>query len=58
MNITISQTTLDSILGRLADLERRVMDNTTDIKTLTTDATDLRSELEYLEKEINAIAPL
>ena len=58
MNITISQSTLDSILGRLADLERRVMDNTTDIKTLTTDATDLRSELKYLEKEINAIAPL
>lgn len=58
MNITISQSTLDSILGRLADLERLVMDNTTDIKTLTTDATDLRSELEYLEKEINAIAPL
>jgi hypothetical protein len=58
MNITISQTILDSILGRLADLERHVMDNTSDIKLIKIECQELQSELSYLEREINAIAPL
>ena len=55
MNITISQVTLDSILGRLADLERRVMDNTTDIKLVKLEFDDVRQDLKYIEGEIDAL---
>jgi len=55
MNITISQTTLDSILGRLSDLERQTLDNTTDIKYLKLDTVELRDDLTFLEREAGAL---
>lgn len=55
-SIIISQTTLDSILGRLSDMERSIKDNTADIKTLSVKLSCLEQEVNYIEGELDELS--
>ena len=53
--ITISQTTLDSLLGRLSVIEREVKDNTKDLRDLKEEVEDVRQDLLFLERNVDAL---